>query len=82
MTAPHYAVLITRRGDGVELCIKELLVYARAATFDDAYQKLLERKADVLEWTRTLGLVDRLPPPRVPPAVVAALFTDGAADRG
>ena len=65
-----YAVLITWRRDGVELCIRELLVYARAATFDEAYRTLLERKADVLAWTKRLGLVDRLPPPCPPPAML------------
>jgi len=69
-TDPTYAVQITRRADGVELCIEELLVYARAATFEDAYRTLLARKADLLDWTRRLGLADRLPPPQPPPPVL------------
>ena len=81
-SAPNYAVLITRRAEGFELYIRELLVYARAATFEEAYRTLLERKADVLGWTERLGLVDQLPSPRMPPAVTAATLTVGSADRG
>ena len=81
-SAPNYAVLITRRAEGFELYIRELLVYARAATFEEAYRTLLERKADVLEWTERLGLADQLPSPRVPPAASAAKLTGSAGDRG
>jgi len=78
---PNYSVLITKRADGFELRIEELLISARAATFEAAYRELLEQKAEILEWTRTLGLVDQLPPPRVLPAAAAKL-KGGPADRG
>jgi len=66
-SGPDYAVIVVEHRDGIELRIDELLIAARAATFEEAHRKLLEHKSEVMEWVATLDLLDQLPVPRIPP---------------
>ena len=59
-----YPVLVTKRPDGFELRIEELLVIVFARTLEDGWRQILERKRQVLDCAEAVGLLDEIPAPR------------------
>jgi hypothetical protein len=65
-----YPVIVTRRVDGYELSIRELLVTVRARTVSEGWKLLIERRQEVMEWAVAAGLLDELPAPQPLPPLV------------
>jgi hypothetical protein len=63
----NYPVLVTARSRGFDLRIQELLLVVRGPDLQKAYDELLERKRQVIDWARAIGSFDELPPPNRPP---------------
>jgi hypothetical protein len=64
-----YPVIVTRRANGFELRIEELLLVVCAATLEEGWRQLVESKQQVLDHARAEGLLDEIPSPRRPPPV-------------
>ena len=58
-----YPVLVTRRADGFELRIQELLVIVFATSLDDGWRLVLERKQQVIDCATAAGLLYQVPAP-------------------
>ena len=61
-----YSVVVTHRDGGYALCIRELLLYVRAADLEVAYEELMKRKQEVIESAQSIGALDEVPPARWP----------------
>ena len=58
-----YPVLVTRRADGFELRIEELLVIVFATNLNDGWRLVLERKQQVIDCAMAAGLLDQVTAP-------------------
>jgi hypothetical protein len=58
-----YPVLVTRRADGFELRIQELLVIVFATNLNDGWRLVLERKQQVIDCATEAGLLDQVTAP-------------------
>ena len=74
-----WSVRVTRRSDGYELSVPELLIVLRARDLAAAHQLLTQRLRDLLEQALLVGERHELPPGR-PPPVLASAFPGGAID--
>lgn len=64
----NYPVMIIRRADGYELRIRELLLSVRSSDLQQAYDRLIAKKQEVINWAIAAGTLDEVPPPRpLPP---------------
>jgi hypothetical protein len=68
----RYPIFVTQQGSMYTLRIRELLLLVHDADLQNGYEELLERKKQVIDWAREIGLIDELPPPSPPPFGAAA----------
>jgi hypothetical protein len=64
-----YAVLVTKRTGGFELCIRELLITVFATSLSEGWQRVADRKRQVIGLAEAAGLADQIPPPAPPPSL-------------
>lgn len=72
----NYSILISKRADEYELRIRELLLSVRGPNLLLAYDQLLRRKQEIIDWAGTIGALDEVPPPKAPPPVLGAALVD------
>jgi len=65
----NYPVLVKRRGRNYDLRIWELRLAARGPDLQKAYDELMRRKQEVIDWARTCGSLAELPRPKTRPVL-------------
>ena len=65
----NYPVFISKHRGLYYLCIRELFLSVRDTDLRRAYDELMNRKKEVLDWVVSLGSVDELSPPE-PPSLI------------
>lgn len=63
----NYPVLVKEWHGVYHVSIRELLLAVRGSNLHDAYEELMRRKQEVVDWARSNGALDELPPPELPP---------------
>jgi hypothetical protein len=85
MTEPEpscrYTIRVARRGETYVLRIPELFLAVSATELRAGYVRLLERRREMLDLARMMGVMDELPPPATPPALTCRLTLTGEVDR-
>lgn len=71
----NYPVLVTQANGVCEVRIRELLLSVRDADLARAYEELMKRRNEIVEWARSIDTLDELPIPQWP-AMIATATTD------
>jgi peptidoglycan/LPS O-acetylase OafA/YrhL len=69
--AHAYPVLVSANGAGFLVRIQELQLTSAGLTLQQAYDELIQRKDQLIDWARAIGTLDELPPPGRAPLVQA-----------
>jgi|HubBroStandDraft_6_1064221.scaffolds.fasta_scaffold935736_2 hypothetical protein len=68
----NYSVRVAERAGGYDLRIRELFLRVRGPNLQQAYEELIRRKQEIIDWAQARDALDELPRPG-PPAPLGAV---------